>query len=145
LKESTVHRGSLITLLITLILLAGVRAEAQHGMGGIPESVPQQLAASVHRNLGCASCHGMEHAAPGSAEGSCQGCHQQAAADFWRDRRHREPVPAAEHGPEYLRFTVNERVQHWIAAASFVTLVLTGFALHFGWRLPWGWPGRRSR
>jgi cytochrome b subunit of formate dehydrogenase len=55
----------------------------------------------------------------------------------WRDRHHREPVAAAEPGPEYLRFTVNERIQHWLAAASFVTLVLTGFALRFGWRLPW--------
>lgn len=38
---------------------------------------------------------------------------------------------------EYLRFTVNERVQHWVLAASFVTLAASGFALRFGWRLSW--------
>lgn len=43
----------------------------------------------------------------------------------------------AEARAEYLRFTLNERLQHWVAAASFITLALTGFALRFGWRLPW--------
>lgn len=37
---------------------------------------------------------------------------------------------------KYPRFTVNERIQHWALAASFITLVVTGFALVFGWQLP---------
>ena len=36
----------------------------------------------------------------------------------------------------YLRFTVNERIQHWVLAASFWLLALTGFALKFGWPIP---------
>lgn len=55
----------------------------------------------------------------------------------WRDRRRREAVSAADHAPEYLRFTLNERIQHWVLAGSFFTLALTGFALRFGWRVPW--------
>jgi cytochrome b subunit of formate dehydrogenase len=37
----------------------------------------------------------------------------------------------------YLRFTVNERVQHWTLAASFATLAVTGFALKYTWPLPY--------
>ena len=55
----------------------------------------------------------------------------------WRDRRRRLLVPAADHGREYLRFTLNERIQHWVLAGSFFTLALTGFALRFGWRVAW--------
>ena len=51
----------------------------------------------------------------------------------WRDRRSTaEPAAAAE----YLRFSLNERIQHWTLAASFVTLAISGFALRFGWPLP---------
>lgn len=56
----------------------------------------------------------------------------------WRDRRRRvaaEPA-AMPHAADYLRFTRNERLQHWWLVASFVVLVLSGFALRFGWTLP---------
>lgn len=63
------------------------------------------------------------------------------ALDFyrrWRDSRHRrEQLPEVAAGKEFRRFTVNERVQHWILAASFFTLAASGFVLRFGWRLPW--------
>ena len=36
----------------------------------------------------------------------------------------------------YARFTINERIQHWVLAASFITLVLTGFALVYRWQFP---------
>ena len=36
----------------------------------------------------------------------------------------------------YPRFTINERIQHWALAASFITLVVTGFALVFRWQFP---------
>lgn len=36
----------------------------------------------------------------------------------------------------YPRFTINERVQHWALAASFIALVATGFALVFSWQFP---------
>ncbi len=36
----------------------------------------------------------------------------------------------------HLRFTLNERIQHWILALSFITLALTGFSLVFGWQFP---------
>lgn len=36
----------------------------------------------------------------------------------------------------FLRFTVNERIQHWTLAASFITLALTGFALKYTWQIP---------
>lgn len=37
---------------------------------------------------------------------------------------------------KYPRFNLIERVQHWTLAASFITLVVTGFALKFGWQIP---------
>ena len=51
----------------------------------------------------------------------------------WRDRRHR---PEAAQPDEYLRFSLNERMQHWLLAASFVTLAVTGFSLRYAWPLP---------
>ena len=55
-------------------------------------------------------------------------------------RRLRRPggAPAAPAVGErtYLRFTRLERAQHWLLAASFITLALTGFALKLGWRPP---------
>lgn len=51
----------------------------------------------------------------------------------WRDRRR---APETVLAGEYLRFTINERVQHWLLAASFVTLAATGFALRFAWPVP---------
>jgi cytochrome b subunit of formate dehydrogenase len=62
------------------------------------------------------------------------------ALDFrkrWRDRRRRGHAVAEKTGSAYLRFTLNERIQHWVLAASFTTLALTGFALRRGW----AWPG----
>lgn len=49
-----------------------------------------------------------------------------------------EKVPAKAAGKHrtYPRFTVNERIQHWALAASFITLVVTGFALVYGWQFP---------
>lgn len=62
------------------------------------------------------------------------------ALDFlrrWHDRRRLGHAATEERGrPEYLRFTLNERIQHWVLAASFSTLALTGFALRRGWVLP---------
>jgi len=62
------------------------------------------------------------------------------ALDFqrrWRDRRRFELAVTQESDrPQYLRFTLNERIQHWVLAASFTTLALTGFALRWGWMLP---------
>lgn len=39
----------------------------------------------------------------------------------------------------YLRWTLNERIQHWFLAISFILLVFTGFALKYPetW---WAWP-----
>ena len=54
----------------------------------------------------------------------------------WRDRR--THVPLAHAGTvTYVRFTLNERVQHWVLAGSFVTLAVSGFALTLGWNVPW--------
>jgi len=70
------------------------------------------------------------------------------ALDFWRRlrerwRRRREAPrratrgePDADSSPAFLRFTVNERAQHWVLAASFALLALTGFALVFEWHVP---------
>jgi hypothetical protein len=80
--------GWRMTLLVSLLALWWGEAAAQPTgvgpgmMGGTASGVQQQLADSVHRNLGCASCHGMEHAMTSRAAGRCQGCHPQAAADF---------------------------------------------------------------
>jgi cytochrome b subunit of formate dehydrogenase len=43
----------------------------------------------------------------------------------------------AEEAVLYLRFTLLERTQHWLLAASFITLALSGFALKLGWRPGW--------
>ena len=54
----------------------------------------------------------------------------------WRDRR--AHLPVAHAGTvTYVRFTLNERAQHWVLASSFITLALSGFALTQGWNLPW--------
>lgn len=44
-----------------------------------------------------------------------------------------------KYSQAYLRWTVNERTQHWILAISFIVLVFTGFALKYpeSW---WSWP-----
>jgi cytochrome b subunit of formate dehydrogenase len=42
----------------------------------------------------------------------------------------------SEKSPTYHRFTLNERVQHWVLAASFGLLALTGFALKYTWAIP---------
>jgi cytochrome b subunit of formate dehydrogenase len=48
-----------------------------------------------------------------------------------------EKVPAKSNKHStYPRFTVNERIQHWALAASFITLILTGFALVYRWQFP---------
>lgn len=56
--------------------------------------------------------------------------------DADRQERAREVTQTAEI-PELVRFTLNERIQHWTLAASFTTLAITGLALRFVWRLPW--------
>lgn len=56
----------------------------------------------------------------------------------WRDLRARLPVVTAQGHLEqtFVRFTLNERLQHWILAASFVTLAVSGFALTQRWTIP---------
>ncbi|MBY0493370.1 MAG: cytochrome b/b6 domain-containing protein [Cyanobacteria bacterium] len=59
----------------------------------------------------------------------------------WRDRAKARrtagaTVAATATGPTYVRFTRNERAQHWLLAASFITLVVTGFMLTMGWNIP---------
>lgn len=65
-----------------------------------------------------------------------------------RDRlRQRRPVRAKntesnendskpEPKTKYPRFTVNERIQHWTLAVSFILLAVTGFALKYTWQVP---------
>ncbi|UCF80554.1 MAG: cytochrome c3 family protein [Acidobacteriota bacterium] len=36
----------------------------------------------------------------------------------------------------HLRFTLNERFQHWLLMASFIVLVVSGFALRLDWGIP---------
>lgn len=57
----------------------------------------------------------------------------------WKDRaatRKGAMVAAAAADRTYVRFTRNERVQHWVLAASFITLAVTGFALKMSWNIP---------
>lgn len=48
-------------------------------------------------------------------------------------------IPDPEKSDLYLRWTRSERVQHWVLAASFVILVISGFALTYpeSW---WAYP-----
>lgn len=39
--------------------------------------------------------------------------------------------------PSYFRMSLNERIQHGLLLVSFSILVITGFALKFGWSLPY--------
>lgn len=39
--------------------------------------------------------------------------------------------PIESNGRRYLRWTQNERIQHWTLAVSFILLVITGFALKY--------------
>ena len=59
----------------------------------------------------------------------------------WRDRRarrhHAGVTAAAANTRTYQRFTLNERIQHWLLAGSFITLAVTGFALTEEWSVPW--------
>ena len=55
----------------------------------------------------------------------------------WSDRRrHRDVAGAAADTRTFQRFTLNERLQHWTLAVSFITLAVTGFALAQGWNMP---------
>lgn len=64
--------------------------------------------------------------------------------DFTRRWKDRPKAPktigaaaaASAAGPTYLRFTPNERLQHWLLALSFITLAVTGFMLTMGWNFP---------
>ncbi|MBL4699463.1 MAG: cytochrome b/b6 domain-containing protein [Phycisphaerales bacterium] len=63
--------------------------------------------------------------------------------DFRRrliDCRKRKRAEKAEESSgrheSFLRFTIIERVQHWVLAGSFIALVVSGFALKFGWKVP---------
>ena len=38
---------------------------------------------------------------------------------------------SAEKDKKYLRMTLNERIQHFLLLSSFITLVITGFALKY--------------
>ena len=65
------------------------------------------------------------------------------ALDFrrrWIDCRKRKHVEVVEALPavqqSFARFTIIERLQHWILAGSFIALVASGFALKFGWKVP---------
>ena len=42
-----------------------------------------------------------------------------------------EPEPEVLEGKEFVRLTLNERVQHFVLFTSFIILVITGFALKF--------------
>jgi len=58
----------------------------------------------------------------------------------WIDSRARKHVDAPESSAKkqqsFLRFTIIERLQHWVLAVSFIALVVSGFALKFGWKVP---------
>jgi cytochrome b subunit of formate dehydrogenase len=73
-----------MTTLLTVIAAGDTAASAEHpGFGG--GGIDRQLGASVHRALGCGSCHGApEHAPPGRAPASCGSCHRRAAAELAR-------------------------------------------------------------
>jgi len=45
-----------------------------------------------------------------------------------------------KHEEKYLRMTFNERIQHFLLLSSFITLVITGFALKYpeAWWVAWG-------
>ncbi len=65
------------------------------------------------------------------------------AIDFrrrWIDcRKHKAvalPAEAPEKQQSFLRFTIIERLQHWLLAVSFIVLVLSGFALAMKVRMP---------
>lgn len=56
-----------------------------------------------------------------------------------RDRRRHTSAAAVSaeiSEKKYLRFTLNERIQHWLLAWCFIVLAVTGFALKYGWALP---------
>ncbi len=54
-------------------------------------------------------------------------------------RRGRRPALHTQRRAYFLRWTLQERIQHWLLAASFIVLVFTGFALEYpdSW---WAWP-----
>ncbi len=56
----------------------------------------------------------------------------------WKDRTKtvNPGAVATATDPKYLRFTRNERAQHWLLALSFITLAVTGFMLTMGWSVP---------
>ncbi|MBI4531990.1 MAG: cytochrome b/b6 domain-containing protein, partial [Candidatus Latescibacteria bacterium] len=52
--------------------------------------------------------------------------------DYHRRKIHREEGDEeAGEDRRYLRWTLGERIQHWILAVSFITLAITGFALKY--------------
>lgn len=49
----------------------------------------------------------------------------------------RDQYQERKKAPSFLRMNRNERLQHGFLMISFITLVITGFALKFGWYLPY--------
>ena len=47
-----------------------------------------------------------------------------------------KPAEPTSRPKSYLRFTIVERLQHWILTGSFIVLVWTGLALKFAWAMP---------
>ena len=61
-------------------------------------------------------------------------------SDYLKSFKHGRPP----YGTEYLRFTLNERIQHGTIVVSFVVLVYSGFSLKFPeawWAAPVAWLG----
>ena len=79
-------------------------------------------------------------AAPPLVEGAPPQARDEAAHDGTEARVASRAVPApggeATAEGDVLRFTRGERAQHWLLAASFGALTLSGFALLWHWRLP---------
>jgi cytochrome b subunit of formate dehydrogenase len=75
-------------------------------------------------------------APPDPAQSSSSEADAIIPADAAASAIEKVPSKAAGKHSTYPRFTVNERIQHWALAASFITLVVTGFALKFGWQFP---------
>ena len=86
---------------LALVVDGAPAASAQRFEHGGSSLASEQLGGSVHRALGCWSCHGGEHAPGGAAKTSCQRCHERAAADFGQGshglalRRAIRPCPPA--------------------------------------------------